>query len=71
MLNRDMYFRGKNFPKLTKKNQKELVCHKCRSPYHYIKFFPLQALEKNRNNQEKAKEIENDKYIHKIRWLGR
>ena len=62
LLKKGQVFHGRNSQKTTE-NPIYQVCHKCGSLDHFVKFCPLKALEKKRNNLEKEKEIKNDKYI--------
>ena len=55
-------YHKRNSQKITE-NPIDQVCHKCGSPNHFVKFCPLNALEKKRNSLEKKKDINNDKYI--------
>ena len=50
-------------PQKINENTKDQVCHKCGSPDHFMKFCPLQALEKKRTISEKGKDIKKDKFI--------
>ncbi|XP_069143555.1 uncharacterized protein [Solanum lycopersicum] len=59
--------RGQAFQKKTpqkpSENTKDLVCHKCGSPDHFIKFCPLWALEQKKANFEKGKNIKKHKFV--------
>ena len=62
MLKKGQVYHKRNSKKISE-NPIDQVCHKCGSPNHFVKFCPLNALEKKRNSLEKEKEIKNDKYI--------
>ncbi|XP_015075296.1 uncharacterized protein LOC107019261 [Solanum pennellii] len=62
MLKRGQAFQ-KKIPQKSNENTKAQVCHKCRSPDHFIKFCPLWALEQKKTNSEKGKDIKKDKFF--------
>ena len=62
MLKKGKVFHIRNSQKINE-NPIDQVCHKCGISDQFVKFCPLKALEKKRNNSKKEKEIKNDKYI--------
>ena len=55
MLKKGQVFHGRNSKKITE-NPIDQLCHKCGSTNHFIKFYPLKALEKKRNSSDNEKE---------------
>ncbi|KAH0662030.1 hypothetical protein KY284_026961 [Solanum tuberosum] len=65
-----MFKRGQTFqrrgPQKIAENSREQLCHKCGSPNHFIKFFPLWALEHKRIIRKKQGKVKETKAFPQI-----